>query len=61
MALKYAQIKSRQVDFDISRGTTYEDEFVTLSSALEARALLAKNPDAHVIRYERVKLELVSD
>lgn len=61
MALKYAHIKSKQVDFDISRGATYEYEFVELSSVQEARALLAKNWDAHVIRYERVKLELVSD
>ena len=61
MAIKYARIKSTQIDYDISRGISFIDEFVKLKDEEEARTLLARSPQANVIRYERVKLELVSD
>ena len=57
--MQYAQIKSKQVDFDISRGAEYEDTLHALKDEAEAIALLAKNPRAKVISYECLKLELV--
>lgn len=54
--MKYAAITYKIVDFDISRGNTYEDKITYFEDEQKALEFAVKNPSADIIRYETVKV-----